>query len=287
MAPDPRLPDPMDDPTTPARREQPMKPATYAWLAGGGLLVSIGLLLFLVFEADLIVASGLDHRVFYVLLVPLGLAAGAFAYGAMASTGGFSGNVGPGEVKLTGPAVFAALVVVGGFFLVPEGGVVTLVVRVLADGASGVPGAEVVLDAGQARSTASTDAGGQVVFAGLGREAVASGLTVAVTAEGYEPARLSVGSVPATGVIEVSLTELPLLVTGTVRERESQRPASGVILDFGSGEATDTTDAMGNFRVELERRGGDVVVVGIRNDTVGLNSFFTRDAGQPKELLWR
>jgi len=287
MAPDPRPPNPMDDRTTPERREQPMKPATYAWLAGGGLLVSIGLLLFLVFQADVIVASGLDHRVFYVLLVPLGLAAGAFAYGAMASTGGFSGNVGPGEVKLTGPAVFAGLVVVGGFFLVPEGGVVTLVVRVLADGASGVPAAEVVLDAGQARSTASTDAGGQVVFAGLGREAVASGLTVTVTAEGYEPTRLSVASVPVTGVIEVSLTEVPHVVTGTVIERESRRPATGVILDFGSGEATDTTDAMGNFRVELERSEEDVVVLGMRGDTVGVDSFINRDADQPQTLFWR
>ena len=286
MAPDPRPPNPIEDATTPELREQPMKPGTYAWLAGGGLLVSIGLLLFLVFQADLIVASGLDHRVFYVLLVPLGLAAGAFAYGAMASTGGFSGNVGPGEVKLTGPAVFAGLVVVGGFFLVPEGGAVTLVVRVLAGGASGVPGAEVVVDAGQARSTATTDAGGQVVFAGLGREAVASGLSVAVTASGYEPARFA-EVLPVNGVVEVTMTALPLVVTGTVLERESRRPVADVILDFGSGEATDTTDAMGNFRVELERTGGEVTVLGLRGDTVGLNAFLSRDIGQPQTLYWR
>jgi len=265
---------------------QPMAPTTYAWIAGGGLLVSIGLLLFLVFQADRVVAAGLDHRVFYVLLIPLGLAAGSFAYGAMASTGGFRGPLGRGEVKLTGPAVFAALVVAGGFYLVPDGGSVTLVVRVYSGDQAGpaIAGAEVVLDAGQARSTGRTDASGQVVFAGVGRAASASGLTVAVTADGYESARRSLESVPANGVVEIGLTEVPVLLSGTVLERVSGQPAVGVVLNFASGAATDTTDSMGNFQVEIARTSGErVSVIGVRRDTLGLNTEVP--LGSPEPML--
>jgi hypothetical protein len=206
----------------------------------------------------------------------------------MISTGTFSGRVGPGEVKLTGPVVFAALVVAGGFYLVPDGGSVTLVVRVHSGDAAGtaVAGAEVVLDAGQARSTARTDAGGQVVFAGVGRAASAAGLTVAVTATGYEPARRSLDAVPADGVMEVGLTELRTVLSGTVLESGSGSPAVGVILNFASGAAADTTDAMGNFGVELDRRPeGRVSVIGVRGDTLGLNTEVP--LGSPDPILLR
>jgi hypothetical protein len=279
----------VDDTTASEIRPQPMKPSTYAWLAGGGLLVSIGLLLFLVFQADRVVAAGLDHRVFYVLLIPLGLAAGAFAYGAMISTGTFSGRVGPGEVKLTGPVVFAALVVAGGFFMVPNGGSVTLVVRVYSGDAAGaaIVGAEVVLDAGQARSTARTDGGGQAVFAGVGRSESASGVTVAVTADGYESVRRSLDAIPVSGVVEVGLTALPATLIGTIQERGSAEPAVGVILNFASGAAVDTTDEMGNFRVELDRRpSGRVSVIGVRGDTVGLDTEVPLGSPDPIALLF-
>src|SRR5690606_2327045 len=127
---------------------QPLEARTYLTVSAVGLAVSVGLLLFLVFGADRIVAAGLDHRVFYVLLVPLGMSAAAFAFGAMKSTATFQGKS-PRDVTLTGPAVFAAMVVLGGFFLVPEGGLRSVAVRVdrsAEEGGGPVPGAEVRLD---------------------------------------------------------------------------------------------------------------------------------------------
>lgn len=288
-----------DDPrTTPAdpgtgsspAPAEPLRPGSYVALAAGGLLVSIGLLLFMVFQADRIVASGLDHRVFYVLLVPLGLAAGAFAFGAMRSTAAFSGKVGAHEVRVTGPAVFAALVVVGGFFLVPAGGgASTVVVRVHGDedGDPGVAGASVVVDAGQSRLTGVTDASGQAVFAGLGREAVAAGLVVAVTADGYEAVRRTLDGPPAGGVVDIALTARPLVITGTVLDRATRRPLEGVVLDFGSGIATDTTDARGNFRVELPRATGSrVMVLGERDGRVGVDTEVPVESAAPVTLLF-
>lgn len=62
-----------DGPSATDLPHQPLSPRTYLVVSGVGLGVSIGLLLLLIFGAERILAAGLDHRVFYVLLVPLGL----------------------------------------------------------------------------------------------------------------------------------------------------------------------------------------------------------------------
>jgi hypothetical protein len=254
---------------------QPLPPRTYLLVSGVGLGVSIGLLLLLIFGAERILAAGLDHRVFYVLLVPLGLSAGAFAFGAMNSSGVFT-QQGKREVGLTGPAMFAALVVIGGFFLVPEGGLTTLAVRVDRTGDAGggpVPGTRVTVDWGIQRITQVTDGAGQAAFVGLPPRA--SGLEVAIEADGYASERRILPSVPADGVIRLELVTQTRSVrlTGTVFDRATGAPLDGVTLNFGSGLATQTTDAAGNFAVDLPfPSGARVMVVGTRDGARGLNT---------------
>lgn len=265
-----------------------MTPKAYAILAGGAFLVALGLLLLFIFQADRIVASGLGHRLFYVLLVPLGLAAGAFAFGAMKSTAQVGREGRPLKVRLTGPAAFAALVVVGGFVLVPDAGVATLVVRVesAADG-SPIDEASLIVEAGPLQSIGRTDATGQAVFTGLGLEVVSAGVTVRAEAEGFLPARVSVDSYPADGVVRILLEEAPVLLSGTVLRRGDRSPVRGVVLSFASGAAIDTTDALGNFQVELARTpSGLVVVVGTLGDMVGVNTEVIIGSGAPVTLLF-
>lgn len=266
---------PAGDPPSTGSPHQPLSPRTYLLVSGVGLAVSIGLLLLLVFGAERILAAGLDHRVFYVLLVPLGLSAGAFAFGAMNSSGVFT-QQGKREVGLTGPAMFAALVVVGGFFLVPEGGLRTLAVRVdrsMEAGGGPVIGARVTVDWGIQRITQATDAAGQAAFVGLPPRA--SGVEVAVEADGYASERRVLPSVPMDGVIRLELmARAPSTrLTGTVFDRATGAPLDGVTLNFGSGVATQTTDASGNFAVDLPLpAGARVMVVGTRDGIRGLNT---------------
>jgi hypothetical protein len=254
---------------------QPLSAMTYLAVSGVGLVLSVGLLLFLVLGAERILAAGLDHRVFYVLLVPLGLSAAAFAFGAMNSTGTFT-KQGSRQVGLSGPAMFAALVVVGGFFLVPEGGTRTLAVRVdrsVEAGGGPVPGALVTVDWGAQRLTQSTDGSGQASFLGL--PPGASGVDVAVEAPGYASERRTFESVPANGVLrlEVDPQTQSTRVTGTVFDRQTGAPLQGIALNFGSGAAADTTDASGNFEVTLPLSAGSrVSVIGTRDGTRGLNT---------------
>jgi hypothetical protein len=268
---------------------QPLEPRMYLTVSAVGLAVSVGLLLFLVFGADRIVAAGLDHRVFYVLLVPLGMSAAAFAFGAMKSTATFQGKS-PRDVTLTGPAVFAAMVVLGGFFLVPEGGLRSVAVRVdrsAEEGGGPVPGAVVRLDWGPQRLVQVTDGTGQASFLGL--PPGASGVTVSAEAEGFAPASRAVDQVPADGVIRLGLSATSSLreVRGTVLHRETRAPMAGVILSFGSGVVVDTTDALGNFRISLDTPpGGRMSVIGTRGDTVGFNTEVPVVSDAPVTLLF-
>jgi hypothetical protein len=264
-----------DGPSSTGRSHQPLTPSTYLIVSGVGLAVSVGLLVLLIFGAERILAAGLDHRVFYVLLVPLGLSAGAFAFGAMNSSGVFT-QQGSREVGLTGPAMFAALVVVGGFFLVPEGGLTTLAVRVdraIEAGGGPVPGARVTVDWGIQRITQVTDGAGQAAFVGLPPRA--SGVEVAVEAEGYASERRVLPAVPLDGVIRLELIAQTrsTRLTGTVFDRTTGAPLDGVTLDFGSGVATQTTDVAGNFAVDLPFPvGARVMVIGTREGARGLNT---------------
>lgn len=265
---------------------QPLPARTYLIVSAVGLVLSIGLLLFLVFGAQRILAAGLDHRVFYVLLVPLGLSAAAFAFGAMNSSGTFTAE-GTKRVGLAGPAMFAALVVVGGFFLVPDGGLHTLAVRVdSASGGSAVAGARVTLDWGAQRLTQVTDENGQASFLGLPRGA--SDVRVSVEAAGYLPTSETFPEAPSDPVVRLALEPAPISseIRGTVLDRTGS-PLSGVYLSFDSGLASDTTDAAGNFSVTLPRApGARVGVIGTRDGVAGMNTEFVVTEGTPITLRY-
>lgn len=270
----PRGPEPAD--SAPAETSgQPLSAGSYLAVSGAGLVVALGLLLFLVFGADRILAAGLDHRVFYVLLIPLGLSAAAFAFGAMNSSGTFTSQ-GQRQIGLSGPAMFAALVVAGGFYLVPEGGLQVLAVRVdrAAEAGGGpVPGARVTVDWGVQRLTQSTDENGQASFLGL--PPGAAEVYVAAEAEGYAPEPSTLRSVSASRVIRVELEprSYSTRLSGTVFDQGTGAPVQGIALNFGSGAAADTTDGSGNFSVELPLPvGSRVSVVGTRDGARGLNT---------------
>ena len=191
---------------------------------------------------------------------------------------------------LAGPAAFAALVVVGGFFLLPEATRGTLAVRVdqaVAAGGGPVAGATVRVDRGPQRLTQVTDASGQASFLDVALNG--EGLVVSVEAEGYLPLRRSLDALPADGVVllEVEPRSAATSVRGTVLDRTTRAPLAGVVLSFASGAAVDTTDALGNFQVTLDRPpSGRVVVIGVREGAVGLDTEVPVAAGVPLTLLF-
>jgi len=99
--------------------KQPLPAWVYVWISLGSLVIGIGLLFLYIFKAGDLVSQGIAKTVFYVLLIPLGLAAAAFLFGAMRAYTRYTGKVFFGKLEIRGPAVVFFLVIILGFVLVP------------------------------------------------------------------------------------------------------------------------------------------------------------------------
>lgn len=91
----------------------------YAVIALFGLAVAICFTVLYIYLVPRLVQNGAQDRVFYVLLIPWGLASAAFLFGAMGSFAHFTHKHLGNALVLGGPVVLFCLVIVGGFKLVP------------------------------------------------------------------------------------------------------------------------------------------------------------------------
>lgn len=92
----------------------------YALISLVAFLCCMAVLVLLLVNAEKLTGLGLTEHVYYIVLVPMGLAAAVFLFGVLSSSATFEGSVLGGTLKLGGPIVAAALVVVGGYYFVPK-----------------------------------------------------------------------------------------------------------------------------------------------------------------------
>jgi hypothetical protein len=92
----------------------------YAVISLIGFLIGFGILGVMLWKADLLVRLGLTGNLYYIVLLPLALASAAFLFGVMQAYAHYKGKQFGGVLGLSGPIVGAALVVIGGFILVPN-----------------------------------------------------------------------------------------------------------------------------------------------------------------------
>jgi hypothetical protein len=92
----------------------------YAVISLISFLLGALLLFFIVWKAEKLVALGLAGRLYYIVLLPLGLSVAGFLFGVVRSYATFKGKQFGGNLVLGGPIVGFFLVVVLGFVLVPD-----------------------------------------------------------------------------------------------------------------------------------------------------------------------
>jgi hypothetical protein len=95
-------------------------PLFYAIVALIAFLLGFVILGVMLWNAQLLVSLGLTGNFYYVLLLALGLSAAIVLFGVLQSRAVYRGNTGWGRLELGGAIVGCALVVVGGFYLVPN-----------------------------------------------------------------------------------------------------------------------------------------------------------------------
>ena len=92
----------------------------FAFISLGASACFLVVLLFLSFNVEKLTALGLFQPLYYLILVPMAV---GFAYslsGSRRSSAAYEGELLGGKLKLGGPVVVAALIVVGGYVFIPK-----------------------------------------------------------------------------------------------------------------------------------------------------------------------
>jgi len=116
------------------RKSQGHKIALYGCVSLISFLLGLLVLILMTWKAEKLTALGLTGNFFYVVLLPLGLAAAGFLFGVLRSYATYRGEHLGGVLQLGGPVVAFALVVIGGFVLVPNLATFPLTVYVHGEG---------------------------------------------------------------------------------------------------------------------------------------------------------
>jgi hypothetical protein len=109
---------PSEAPTTP--HETKSQIPTYARISLITFLCFGGVLIGLIANADKLSRYGLLQPVYYLVLLTMGLTAAGFLFGVLhTSSATWAGKVWGGTLRLGGPPVVVALVVIGGHYFIP------------------------------------------------------------------------------------------------------------------------------------------------------------------------
>jgi hypothetical protein len=229
---------------------------TYVAIAAGAFVAAVGILLIMLFQVETLVRLGLVGNLYYVVLVPLGLAVAAFLFGVLRSYAVYSGAVSGGTLELGGPIVAFTLVVILGFYLNPSTQPFGLTVFV--HGEKGLQdivlqnAGSVLLDLGGDRRRERIGDKGQAHFVGIPTNFRGQAVAVAIDAPGFE---LVAGS----GTLKISGDSAYLAVrakavelSGYVRADNSQ-PIAGATVSVAGSSAH--TDASGYFKLMLPGAG--------------------------------
>ena len=172
-------------PTTRSRAFVPLLVAAVTGLAG------LGLLLLMLWDAQMLVGFGLTGHIWYVLLLLLGLAAAITVFSLFKSYARYTGKVLGGTLELGGPIVVMLLVMVLGFYFVPAPAQ-QFNVTVFLHGAAGRQAVvlrnngKLSLDLGADRRTESVGDKGEVRFAGIPANMRGQEIALALDADKYE-----------------------------------------------------------------------------------------------------
>jgi hypothetical protein len=227
------------------------KATPFTLLSLGSFLAGLALLWVFMAKAELLVRLGLEGKLYYLVLLPLGLAVAAFLFGVLRSYAQYRGEVLSGTLELGGPVVVFCLVVLVGLsvrnpesflatvFVHGEGGMQDLPLR-----GQGF----VVLDLGPDRRREPIGEKGQAFFPGIPASFRDQEVPVWVEAEGYVPVT-PIGRQRLDGTnLYLAVKRLPVALRGRV-EDSKLHPLAGVRLGFR--DLTTTSRADGSFVLEI------------------------------------
>ena len=232
---------------------------SWVWISGIAFLLSLLVSCMLIFFGKRLEDLGITGNIYYIVLVPLGLACAAFLAGAMRSYASYKSNsaVPYGSLRLSGPIVIFILVVGGGFIMpnLNKKAQFNVKLRIVS----------------KEKSTSEFNEGFVVAY--IGDEKMQANIrdgvaelpnvpisfyhkTMRIEVNGLHDFRLSG---PQEVQIEKGFIDLPVsrteaslatVITGSIADGKGA-PVPDALLDFESGLATCQTDAKGDFKASV------------------------------------
>lgn len=236
---------------------QPLSAKNYVIIAMLGLIFAAGFTVFYIYRVPKLIEGGVQGQIFYLLLIPWGLSAAAFLFGAMKSYARFSHKHLGSFLELGGPVVLFCLVIVGGFKLVPPAPeTLDLAVRAHSKESPLLTSGQITLDLpGLPHANIGPD--GEANFKGISAKFRGTAIRVLPHVDGYEEKWLT----PKLdgNVLDVDLERAhPVTVlNGSLVPPPGTGKAIKILADGQEGETS--PDELGRFKLEVSGKPGDRV----------------------------
>lgn len=241
--------------------KQPLSPIAYAIIALVGFIVGIGLLLFYVYQVPQLIEGGIANQVFYVLLLPWGLASAGFLFGTMRSYARLRNKRLGTSIELGGPVVVFCLVVWGGFTLIPQTESFDLTVRLREADDQGklIAAGKVIVDLDSDRRIGEIDSKGEANFKEIPQKFWGAEIKIHPQVEGYEETSIPVTVKSKSRTIDLELKrEQPLsMFTGTVVPAPGLKKQIKLFVDGAKGEGQ--ADDFGRFEFSVKGKEGEAI----------------------------
>jgi hypothetical protein len=245
--------------TSPAAKIHPLK---WVYISGAAFVVALACAVALIAFAGRL--SFIPNSLYFVILIPLGLTAAAFLFGAMRSHAKFSGKMSYGTLELAGPVVVFGLVVLGGLFLANPVTTFALTVRVFGPGGQAdiIRRGTVTADLGPRRDSRPINGEGEVIFADIPAALVGQPIRLLPDVPGYRLRNADPVVIPDDHIIELELLrpEASTKVRGVVFDSHNHTVGNATI-SFNGGSVTTVTDTLGTFSADLPVDPGQIVPI--------------------------
>ena len=239
---------------------QPLSAKDYVVIAtvmfGFGIVL---LLLFVAFTPRLLQADILN-QFFYIVLIVWGLVSASVLFGVMRSYARLTHKYVRGAIELGGPAAFAALVVLGGFLVIPRTDTFDLTIRPHGSDAPLITSGQIRVEFGNFAPAQDINANGEADFKGVPHKFRGTTVRVLPKVDGYKDEYQTV--VLDKDAIDLNLVKTPppeTVLKGKIVPAPGKEQRVKVLIQ---GEHGDTVpDRYGRFQFVIHKKLGEIVRV--------------------------
>jgi hypothetical protein len=238
---------------------QPLSGKDYALVAGVMMGIGIGLLVLFVIFAPRLVPADILNQFFYIVLIVWGLVSALVLFGVMRSYARLTYKTVGSAVELGGPAAFAALVVVGGFWLVPRTDTFHVTIRPHGPSAPRITSGKISMELGSTSSSSDINSNGEADFKDILHKFRGAKVKVLPQVRGYKQEYQAV--VLDKDAIDLNLVKSETVLRGKIVPVPGKGQVVKVLVQGENGEKT--PDSYGRFQFVVHKDLGEQVRVGV------------------------